>query len=66
MQADPYSMQNSECRNARIGNSTFRIGVPDDYFFSDLHPETEAAYRAAIKTLGDIGFELHPCLTAGI
>ena len=36
-------------------HSTFRIGVPDDYFFSDLHPDTEAAYRAAIKTFGDMG-----------
>jgi aspartyl-tRNA(Asn)/glutamyl-tRNA(Gln) amidotransferase subunit A len=42
----------------RTPHSEFRIGIPDDYFFSDLHPETEAAYRAAIKTLGEIGFEL--------
>jgi aspartyl-tRNA(Asn)/glutamyl-tRNA(Gln) amidotransferase subunit A len=46
---------NSEFRSQ---HSAFRIGVPDDYFFSDLHPETEAAYRAAIRTLGEIGFEL--------
>jgi Asp-tRNA(Asn)/Glu-tRNA(Gln) amidotransferase A subunit family amidase len=32
--------------------------VSDDYFFRDLHPETEAAYRAAITMLGEIGFEL--------
>lgn len=53
---DPYSMRNSELH---IPHATFRVGVPDDYFFSELHPETEAAYRAAIKTLGEIGFELH-------
>ncbi len=48
-----------ECEfRIRSPHSTFRIGIPDDYFFSDLHPETEAAYRAAIKTLGEIGFEL--------
>jgi aspartyl-tRNA(Asn)/glutamyl-tRNA(Gln) amidotransferase subunit A len=61
--SDPYSVLNSELgmRSAESFNipySAFRIGIPDDYFFSDLHPETEAAYRAAIKTLGEIGFEL--------
>jgi aspartyl-tRNA(Asn)/glutamyl-tRNA(Gln) amidotransferase subunit A len=53
--ADPYS-QNPETRSQNL--KALRIGVPDDYFFSELHPETEAAYRAAIKTLGEIGFEL--------
>ncbi len=42
----------------RLPLSAFRIGVPDDYFFGDLHPETEKAYRTALKTLGEIGFEL--------
>ena len=56
--SDPYSMQNIGIRNSNA-NSNFRIGVPDDYFFTDLHPETEAAYRAAIKTLGDLDFEMH-------
>jgi len=41
---------------ARDTRQPQRIGVPDAYFFSDLHPETEAAYRAAIKTLGELGF----------
>ena len=42
----------------RIQPSAFRIGVPDDYFFSDLHPDTENAVRDAIKTLGELGFQL--------
>ncbi|MFN8596910.1 MAG: amidase [Anaerolineae bacterium] len=37
-------------------NSAFRVGIPDDYFFSELHPETEAAYRVAIKTIEALGF----------
>jgi aspartyl-tRNA(Asn)/glutamyl-tRNA(Gln) amidotransferase subunit A len=52
---DPYA---SPASNLQPLTSNFRIGVPDDYFFSELHPETEAAFRAAIKTLGEIGFEL--------
>jgi aspartyl-tRNA(Asn)/glutamyl-tRNA(Gln) amidotransferase subunit A len=64
---DPYSVRKSDLgfRNedsnlhAERLISQFRVGVPDDYFFADLHPETAAAYRAAIKTLGEIGFELH-------
>jgi aspartyl-tRNA(Asn)/glutamyl-tRNA(Gln) amidotransferase subunit A len=66
---DPYSLLNptGALRTAELQTSPsalqsvpegFRIGVPDEYFFSNLHPETEAAYRAAIKTLGEIGFEL--------
>ncbi len=66
---DPYSnsalgMQNAES-SIHIPNSTFRMGVPDEYFFSDLHPETEAAFRAAIKTLGEIGFELRDVALPG-
>jgi len=60
--SDPYSKRAS---NIQYPTSTFRIGVPDDYFFSDLHPETEAAYRAAIKTLSEIGFELHDIALPG-
>lgn len=69
--SDPYSIRNPEfgMRTAKrpagdtnsefqIPHSELRIGVPDDYFFSDLHPETEAAYRTAIKTLGETGIEL--------
>ena len=61
-EADPFAKHpeaSSQNREAR------RIGVPDEYFFSDLHPETEAAYRAAIKTLGEIGFELREVALAG-
>ncbi|NTU62579.1 MAG: Asp-tRNA(Asn)/Glu-tRNA(Gln) amidotransferase subunit GatA [Chloroflexi bacterium] len=63
--SDPYSIRNADRgmgsvnSEFRTPHSTLRIGVPDDYFFTDLHPETETAYRAAIKTLGEIGFELH-------
>jgi aspartyl-tRNA(Asn)/glutamyl-tRNA(Gln) amidotransferase subunit A len=32
--------------------------VPDAYFFSSLHPDTERAYRAAIKTIGELGYTL--------
>jgi aspartyl-tRNA(Asn)/glutamyl-tRNA(Gln) amidotransferase subunit A len=53
--SDPYSNRAS---NIQPPTSNFHIGVPDDYFFSDLHPETEAAYRAAIKTLSEIGFDM--------
>jgi len=56
--SDPYSMRNPD-PNLRSRISNFRMGVPDDYFFSDLHPDTEAAYRAAIKMFGDMGIELH-------
>jgi aspartyl-tRNA(Asn)/glutamyl-tRNA(Gln) amidotransferase subunit A len=42
----------------RTPPSAFRIGVPDDYFFSDLHSDTEAVYRAALKTVGDLGFQM--------
>ncbi len=58
--ADPYARPASNLHTREAGSPTskFRIGIPDEYFFSDLHPETEAAYRAAIKTLGEIGCEL--------
>ncbi len=58
-EADPYSVRNAE-RDRRKTESrhALRIGVPNDYFFSDLHPDTEAAYRAAIKTIGELGMTL--------
>jgi aspartyl-tRNA(Asn)/glutamyl-tRNA(Gln) amidotransferase subunit A len=67
---DYYSVPNAEvemrsAESFNVPHSAFRIGIPDDYFFSDLHPETEAAYRAAIKTLGEIGFELHDVTLPG-
>ncbi len=42
----------------RIPNFQLRLGIPDDYFFTDLHPDTEKAIRSAIKTLGELGFQL--------
>jgi aspartyl-tRNA(Asn)/glutamyl-tRNA(Gln) amidotransferase subunit A len=60
--SDPYARLAS---NFQSPTSNLRIGIPDDYFFSDLHPETEAAYRAAIKTLGEIGFELRAVALPG-
>ena len=59
---DPYARPTS---NLQLPTSNFRIGIPDDYFFSDLHPETETSYRAAIKTLGEIGFELRDVALPG-
>ena len=32
-----------------------RAGVPDAYFFDDLHPEVEAAVRSAIGTIAALG-----------
>ena len=32
-----------------------RAGVPEAYFFDDLHPEVEAAVRAAIATIAALG-----------
>jgi len=63
---DPYSAQLREAHpSGQEGARQFRIGVPDAYFFNDLHPETEVAYRAAIKTLGEIGFELRDVALPG-
>jgi len=56
--ADPYSIPHSADSALRVLHSTFRMGVPDDYFFRDLHPDTEAAYRTAIKTLGELAFQM--------
>ncbi len=58
-----YAVRSAE--SLLIQHSKFRIGVPDEYFFSDLHPETEAAYRAAIKTLSEIGFEMRDVALPG-
>lgn len=35
-----------------------RFGVPKQVFFDDLHPGTEAAVRAAIDALADLGAEI--------
>jgi aspartyl-tRNA(Asn)/glutamyl-tRNA(Gln) amidotransferase subunit A len=62
---DPYSvnaergMRNADS-NLHVSRpiSKFRIGIPDEYFFSGLHPDTERAIQGAIKTLGESGFRL--------
>lgn len=55
--ADPYCNPARETAS-RTTHPAPRIGVPNAYFFSDLHPDTERAYRAAIKTIGELGFPL--------
>lgn len=35
-----------------------RLGVPIGYFFDDLHPEVEAAVRAAIEELARLGIDV--------
>lgn len=61
--ADPYSTQPSYIGVTGTTQARkLRIGVPDEYFFTDLHPETEAAYRAAIKTFGEMSCELRDVL----
>lgn len=61
-EADPYSMRTAEFgmrhSNFQSPTSNFRIGVPDDYFFRDLHPATEMAYRAALRTLSEVGCQM--------
>jgi aspartyl-tRNA(Asn)/glutamyl-tRNA(Gln) amidotransferase subunit A len=57
--ADPYSTQPSHISATETARThQFRIGVPDEYFFTDLHPETETAYRAALKTFSEMNCEL--------
>jgi aspartyl-tRNA(Asn)/glutamyl-tRNA(Gln) amidotransferase subunit A len=41
---------------ALTGNITgMRIGIPNEYFFEHVHPETDAALRRAIALLKDMG-----------
>jgi len=35
-----------------------RVGVPQDFFFDDLHPEIEKAVRVALDVLGDLGADV--------
>ncbi len=55
--ADPYCCLARETAS-RTTQHALRIGMPDAYFFSDLHPDTERAYRAALKTIGELGYTL--------
>lgn len=69
--SDPYSVQNVEFRMQNMDSalrtppSAFRIGVPDERFFGDLHPDTEQAVKAAIKTLSKSGFHMTGVLLPG-
>jgi aspartyl-tRNA(Asn)/glutamyl-tRNA(Gln) amidotransferase subunit A len=36
----------------------FRVGVPHNYYFDRLQPEVDAAVRAAVKTLEELGAEI--------
>ena len=61
--ADPYNMAHKEFHFtmepwASGSRSAFRVGIPDASFYSDLHPETERAVQTAIKTLGELGFQM--------
>ncbi len=40
------------------GLSGLRIGVPREYFVPGMQPEVEAAVRAAIRTMGELGAEV--------
>ncbi len=55
-ESDPYCVSRQNL--PRATHHAPCIGVPDAYFFSDLHPDTERAYRAAIKTIGELGYTL--------
>lgn len=68
---DPYSAEASDAKRGREawrslpaktalqrrGRRKWKVGLPDPYFFSDLHPDTEAAVRAAIETIEELGCE---------
>jgi aspartyl-tRNA(Asn)/glutamyl-tRNA(Gln) amidotransferase subunit A len=58
--ADPYAQSAPQANGneLRITQHALRVGVPDAYFFSSLHPDTERAYRAAIKTIAELGYTL--------
>jgi aspartyl-tRNA(Asn)/glutamyl-tRNA(Gln) amidotransferase subunit A len=61
---DPYSMRNAELGMRdedlmlRTPHSQFRIGIPDESFLADLHPETRAAIEIATTVMKDLGFAL--------
>ncbi|MGE0059440.1 MAG: amidase [Dehalococcoidia bacterium] len=42
------------------GLKGLRIGVPQEFFFVDLDPEIDAAMKAAIAKLADLGAEIRP------
>jgi aspartyl-tRNA(Asn)/glutamyl-tRNA(Gln) amidotransferase subunit A len=67
-QDDPYTLQNAEfiMHNLEIQDrGEFRVGVPDDSFFADLHPETKAAIEIAIALIKDLGFAVRQIELSG-
>jgi aspartyl-tRNA(Asn)/glutamyl-tRNA(Gln) amidotransferase subunit A len=62
---DPYSAMSTPASTGGDRPSRVRVGVPDGSLLTDLHPDTEAALRAAIRTLKDLGFELHDVALPG-
>ncbi|MBI3360210.1 MAG: amidase, partial [Chloroflexi bacterium] len=64
---DPASKPTPEIGDWKleVGGLRFRVGVPDQAFFGDMDSEIEAAVRAAIKTIGDLGCELREVSLAG-
>ncbi len=58
---DPYSSEDSEFRSQKLevgDRSKFRVGIPDESFFTDLNPETKSAIESAIATIKDLGFAI--------
>lgn len=58
---DPYSIENTGYKNQNLKLSNrgeFRVGIPDESYFLDLHPETMTAIEKAIATIKDLGFDL--------
>jgi aspartyl-tRNA(Asn)/glutamyl-tRNA(Gln) amidotransferase subunit A len=68
-QDDPGSIPNSEFRIQNLEfampHPTFRVGIPDESFFAELLPETEAAVRAVIGVIQDLGFALRDVTLPG-
>jgi aspartyl-tRNA(Asn)/glutamyl-tRNA(Gln) amidotransferase subunit A len=58
---DPYSVEEAEFRSQKLemsDRSKFRVGIPNDSFFTDLHPETKAAVETAIAAIKELGFAI--------
>ncbi|HET7375915.1 MAG TPA: amidase, partial [Anaerolineae bacterium] len=58
---DPYSIEDTGYKSQNlelIDRSKFRVGMPDESYFTDLHPETMTAIEKAIVTIKDLGFDL--------
>lgn len=58
---DPYSIESTGYKGHNLESSDhgkFRVGMPDESYFMDLHPETMTAIGKAIATIKDLGFDL--------